>query len=160
MTGAAVIYEAALCCILLVISAIDIRDMKIYNRHIALMSAAGIAARIITDTAQWQFAIAASAFWGMAGAMVLLLIRILSKGGLGGGDVKLGLAIGIWLGSPDILIVLIASFIAAGAFGSILVLLKGRRALHQKIPFGPFLSAGTMLYETGLLGIMTLGGVL
>lgn len=160
MIEADAICEAALFCILLIISVIDVMDMKIYNRHIAIMSVSGIIARITLGPAGWTGAVEASLFWGAAGALVLLLIRILSRGGLGGGDVKLGMAIGIWMGSSDIIIVLMFSFMAAGVFGLLLLLLKGQKVLHMKVPFGPFLSAGALLQEMGFLGFMTLGVVL
>jgi len=83
-----------------------------------------------------------------AGALAVggaLLLLHLSTGGrgLGLGDVKLGVAIGSGLGPLVGLAAIGAAFIGGGAYA--LWLLSRRRArLHDRIPFGPFLAAGTI----------------
>ena len=78
----------------------------------------------------------------LAGGGILLFLRVVSGGGLGGGDVNLGVALGIWLGPAGMLLTLAAAFIAGGLLaGVILLFRRGVRA----IPFGPFLGIGGWL---------------
>lgn len=68
-------------------------------------------------------------------------LYIAARGGLGGGDVKLALAIGVWLGWQAAIIAVWTAFVLGGIAAAIL-LLTGRRGRWEGIPFGPFLSVG------------------
>lgn len=71
--------------------------------------------------------------------------RLTGKEGMGGGDVKLLAMIGAWMGWQSLpLIVLISSLIGA-IIGATFLLLAGK-GLRVRIPFGPFLSLGALLY--------------
>jgi prepilin signal peptidase PulO-like enzyme (type II secretory pathway) len=86
-----------------------------------------------------------AAFLGsLIGLGVMFCIAILSSGGMGGGDVKLGLTIGAFVGWPSIISALAISFLLGGAWGSILILAKKRKKTDY-IPFGPFLALGTLI---------------
>ena len=72
-------------------------------------------------------------------SLLLLFLHLITKGrGMGLGDVKLAVALGLWLGLEKGLIWLILSFIIGGIVASILLLLK-KAKLKTKIAFGPFL---------------------
>jgi leader peptidase (prepilin peptidase)/N-methyltransferase len=74
--------------------------------------------------------------------------------GMGGGDVKLLAMIGAFLGGwkPILFIILTGSFLGC-VVGVPLMLLKGRDSRYA-IPFGPFLSAGAVIYLLWGNGIM------
>jgi leader peptidase (prepilin peptidase)/N-methyltransferase len=86
----------------------------------------------------------------IAGGGVLYLVAFLfevitGKEGMGGGDIKLLAMIGAWMGWRALpLIILLSSltgiFIGGGS------LLMSRQGLGTRIPFGPFLALGTLLY--------------
>jgi leader peptidase (prepilin peptidase)/N-methyltransferase len=80
----------------------------------------------------------------LAGGGLLLLIAVLSRGGMGGGDVKFSFVLGIWLGWPDILLALFLSFVIGGVAGAWL-LVTGSRGRKEMIPFGPFICVGALL---------------
>lgn len=88
-------------------------------------------------------------FWyylvgGAVGFSLLLGIAYISKGGMGGGDVKLYAAIGIALGPWLTLMSLVfASFL--GAFIGYSLILAGRIKKKQPIPFAPFIWMGTLI---------------
>jgi leader peptidase (prepilin peptidase)/N-methyltransferase len=92
--------------------------------------------------------------WGaLVGFGLLLFIAWASRGGMGGGDVKLGLALGAFLGWPNVLIALFLAFFLGAAAGIALILAKRKRR-SDHVPFGPFLvvgSLGTSLWGTKLL---------
>lgn len=78
-------------------------------------------------------------FSGLFASLLLLTIHLITKGkGMGLGDVKLAIALGIWLGWSDSLTWLITSFILGGIISAILLLLR-KANLKTKIAFGPFL---------------------
>lgn len=90
----------------------------------------------------WQSVI--TAFWGVVVASgIFYTIFLVSKGEwIGGGDVKLGVIIGLLLGGP--LMSLLMLFVASslGTIVGLPFLLAGRRKM--RIPFGPFLLAATV----------------
>ena len=79
-----------------------------------------------------------------AGGMPLFVLSVLTRGGLGGGDVKLAAAGGLWLGWQGALLSLaLASWL--GGLLAMILLLSGRRRGRDAMAFGPFLSAGIFL---------------
>ena len=90
---------------------------------------------------------------GAVGFVVMLLIFIISRGGMGGGDVKLSAAVGLWLGVEGTLLFLLLAFIMGGVI-SLLLLVSGVKSKGDAIPFGPFLCLAaflTVLYQAFLL---------
>ena len=76
-----------------------------------------------------------------AGGAPLLAVRVLSRGGLGGGDVKLAAAGGLWLGWQSALLALaLTSWI--GGLAAIVLLVSGRKRAGDEVAFGPFLAFG------------------
>ena len=88
-----------------------------------------------------QVCIGAITMWAL-----LFLVRVLSGGDMGGGDVSLGTTLGLYLGwssSTDVYVALIASFMAGGGVALTLLLLrKADRDTH--FPFGPCLIVGSL----------------
>ncbi|MDO8568394.1 MAG: prepilin peptidase [Dehalococcoidales bacterium] len=82
---------------------------------------------------------------GAAGGFVLLLIpALINPRGMGFGDVKMAGLIGLVTGFPLVFVALMVGIISGGLVAiSLLVLkIKGRK---EVIPFGPFLSMGTIV---------------
>ena len=90
---------------------------------------------------------------GTVGFAVMLVIFVISRGGMGGGDVKLSAAVGLWLGVEGTLLFLLLAFIMGGVI-SLLLLVSGAKSKGDAIPFGPFLCFAafvTVLYQPFLL---------
>ena len=88
-------------------------------------------------------------FGGAVGFVVMLLIFFISRGGMGGGDVKLSAAVGLWLGVEGTLLFLLLAFIMGGVI-SLLLLVSGVKSKGDAVPFGPFLCFAafvTILYQ-------------
>lgn len=64
---------------------------------------------------------------------------------IGGGDVKLAVVLGLWAGTPlkALLLMFLSSVI--GTIFSIPMLMRGKKGLQAKVPYGPFLLAATIL---------------
>jgi leader peptidase (prepilin peptidase)/N-methyltransferase len=80
----------------------------------------------------------------VAGGALLALHLCTRRRGLGLGDVKLGVAIGIGLGAPAALEALGVAFVA-GALGGIGLLVARRAHRRTALPFAPFLAFGTVV---------------
>lgn len=104
----------------------------------------------------------ASPFWGgiamgAAVGLFFLLLIVLTRGrGMGGGDLKLGVLIGLYFGFPLALSSIMLAFFLGFIFAVLLIVL-GKKRFGQTIPFGPFLSLGafiTLLYGPQIMQIM------
>lgn len=78
-------------------------------------------------------------------AIFFILLIIFTQGkGMGWGDVKLGLLMGLILGWPKIILAIMTAFLTGASVGVILILFKNK-GLKSKIAFGPFLVLGTLI---------------
>jgi leader peptidase (prepilin peptidase)/N-methyltransferase len=80
----------------------------------------------------------------LLGGGVFLVIAVLSRGGMGGGDIKFIAMIGAFLGWQAVLATMFLGAFLLTLLGLTLMLVrqKGRRDL---LPFGPFLATGALL---------------
>jgi len=84
-----------------------------------------------------------AAIGGGIGLFLFLLIVIISRGGMGWGDVKMAALIGIVTGY----LVFVALFLAVilGGLVAVVLLLFKLRKRKEGIPFAPYLSLGAMI---------------
>jgi len=78
------------------------------------------------------------------GLGIALLIVLVSRGGMGWGDVKMAALIGLVIGFPLVFFTLIMAAILGGLVAVILLLLKKKRR-KETVPFGPALSVATLV---------------
>ncbi|WP_285765543.1 A24 family peptidase [Peribacillus sp. SI8-4] len=117
----------------------DVTYMLIPDKILLFFMLIFIILRISFPLSPWWDSLAGAAI----GFSLPLLIAVVSKGGMGGGDIKLFAVIGFTLGTKLMLLsFLFASFY--GAFFGIIGMLSG--ALNKKtvIPFGPYIVFGTL----------------
>lgn len=81
----------------------------------------------------------------LAGGLFWVLFQVSSGKWIGGGDVKLGLYIGLLLASPGLSMVYLLASSFLGTFFVLPLLLSRRVSKDSKIPFGPFLMAGAFI---------------
>lgn len=72
-----------------------------------------------------------------------LLVLVTRGKGMGMGDVKLGIPLGLLFGWPEILLLYAAAFVI-GAVAGIGYLMWGKRSQKSPIPFVPFLTTGAL----------------
>ena len=92
----------------------------------------------------------------LVGGGLLYFIAWVSRGGMGGGDIKLAAALGTFLGWANTLVMLGISFLLGGVVGVVLLLL-GRKKRKDPIPFGPFIALATILlilFETPIYRVI------
>lgn len=74
----------------------------------------------------------------------LLATALLSKGGMGGGDVKMAAFVGAFLGFPESLLALFLSSLLGGIW-AVALLITRKATRKSAMKFGPFLSLGAWL---------------
>jgi leader peptidase (prepilin peptidase) / N-methyltransferase len=71
--------------------------------------------------------------------------KITGREGMGMGDVKMLAMIGAWMGWRPLLFIILLSSLAGSLIGGAMLVLS-RQGARARIPFGPFLAIGTLLY--------------
>ncbi len=144
--------------ILIVVFVIDLEHSLILNRVVmpALLCAFLVAALV---PPQWlgtlgPHPVVSAAAGAATGFVLLFIIALVARGGMGWGDVKFAAFMGAATGFPLIFVALFCS-IMLGGIVAIILLVSGRKGRKQAIPFGPFLALGTMI--TLLWGPQILG---
>lgn len=69
------------------------------------------------------------------------LVLVTKGKGIGMGDVKLALPLGLLFGWPDILLVVGSAFVCGAFVGIVLIMMK-KKTMQGTLPFGPFLTFG------------------
>jgi len=133
----------------LVISAIDLEHGIIPDGLSAMLLGTGVLYHFLSFDISFL-----NRLLGMAvGFGLLYLLAVISKGGMGGGDIKLCAGIGLWLGFPGFLYALLAASII-GSLASIALMAIKKKGIKETIPFGPFLMIGFLLmyfYQADIL---------
>ena len=134
-------------CLFIVIFVIDLEHGLILNKVVypSLVVALLLALLPRPWLTQWIVTgIANAAIGGAIGFALFLLIAIVSRGGMGWGDVKLAALIGLATGFPLVFLSIIMGAILGGIVAVAMVIAK-KRQRRQTIPFGPFLAVAAMI---------------
>lgn len=131
------ILNATFIILLLIHTYTDLRSHLLYNNvTLALLTLGLIRSACLGNYAD--------ALWGFGvSAAIMLAIYLVSRGGVGEGDVKLAPVLGLWLGLEQGLLCLLLSFVSGGIIGGILLL--GGWSKKSVVPFGPFLCASAVI---------------
>ncbi|MET3683122.1 leader peptidase (prepilin peptidase)/N-methyltransferase [Alkalibacillus flavidus] len=126
--------------LLVIITISDWHYQIIPDRVLIVFAVIAIALRIWLPTDPWY-----DSFLGaIVGFMLLLVIAMVSRGGMGGGDIKLFAVLGLFLGVEKILVTLMVASIV-GAFIGVSFMVVGRVKRGVPIPFGPFIAFGALV---------------
>lgn len=117
----------------------DIHYMLIPDKILIWFAGLFLLERIIWPLNPWWD----SLLGAVTGFLLLLIIALVSKGGMGGGDVKLYALLGLVLGFKLVLLSFFLSTLFGAVIGGLALLLKIVKR-RQPIPFGPFIAAGTL----------------
>ncbi len=129
--------------LLLAVSSLeDLRRMKIYMPPLYAALAMGILWAIFGDSALFLYRLA-----GLLSGGLLLLLAFFSQEAIGLGDAVLFLALGIWLGLWESLLLLTASLVLAALAGIFLWIRK--KSMKQAFPFVPFVLIAYVLMLGG-----------
>ena len=139
------IFYIGLTSLLLIIAGIDYDHQVIPDPFVMLGLGGGLLYHFIGSIMSHGLGGIVHGFIGLViGGGFLLLIAVLSKGGMGGGDIKLMGMLGFWLGWKLTIIALFFSFLFGGLISIFLLACKIKNK-KDMIPFGPFLCLGTFV---------------
>jgi leader peptidase (prepilin peptidase) / N-methyltransferase len=131
------IVAAVLLATLVVVTAIDLQHQLIPDVITLPGILVGLVANLAIGHVSWLDCVIGI----VVGGGLFLVIILVSRGGMGGGDMKLGAMLGAFLGWKALLFALFAAIVLGGLVG-VAVLVSGLRGRKDPIPFGPFLAAG------------------
>jgi leader peptidase (prepilin peptidase) / N-methyltransferase len=134
---------------LVIITVSDLAYMLIPDKVLLFFGILLIIARAFSPLDPWWDSIIGA----VGGFGILLLIAILSKGGMGGGDIKLFAVLGLVLGIiPTLLTLFLAAFI--GAIVGVIHLRRSKQGRKTPVPFGPSIALAAIIvyfYGTQML---------
>jgi len=134
-------------CLFIVIFVIDLEQGLILNKVVYPSMVVALLLALIPRPwlTQWIVTgIANAAIGGAIGFAIFFLIALISRGGMGWGDVKLAGLIGLATGFPLVFLSIIMGAILGGIVAVAMVIAK-KRQRRQTIPFGPFLAVAAMI---------------
>ncbi|MFC2948649.1 prepilin peptidase [Virgibacillus sediminis] len=134
---------------LMIILVADLVYMQIPNKVLLFFLPFTILIRILVPLDPWWSPI----LGGALGLLITSAIIIISRGGMGAGDMKLFGVLGLILGVEMLMVAFFLSCMIGAVIGFILLAFKvvGRR---QPVPFVPYIVAGTLIayfYGDGLM---------
>lgn len=80
----------------------------------------------------------------LTGGGLFYIIAVFSKGGMGGGDIKMMAMVGALMGWKSALLTTFLGSLTGAVFGVALMIFRGK-GRKTKIPFGPFLALGALI---------------
>ena len=138
--GALLVKYIFLTAVLVVVTFIDLEFYLIPDRIVLFALIGGLPLNLIARDLT-----IVSALSGMLSAGgFLLILAVVSRGGMGGGDIKLAAVIGFYLGWPNGLFSVLLACLLAGFLGMILLMTRLKKR-KDAIPFGPFIVVGTLI---------------
>ncbi len=130
-----------------VIAWIDQHERRIPNRILLLL----LGIRAVILAAEWILVpsmglalLISSALGLLLGGGLFLIAHLISRGGVGMGDVKLFAVIGTYVGAGSIMPLVFLTALAAALYSLVMLALK-KVSMKEEIPFAPFVLAGVIL---------------
>ena len=137
-----------LCAGLLALSIIDLRTMRLPREITYATALIGVPLLVVAAlVARQPHRIGTMCIGAAIAGVFMWLVYVLSRGGLGDGDVRLAPLLGAhlgWLGLGYVPIGLFCGFLLGSIVG-VAAMVVGRAGRRSALPFGPFLAAGTVL---------------
>lgn len=113
---------------------------------------------VIFDRMQLPFALLALPFFllldwqvlnhilaALAGGGIFLVLAGITRGGIGGGDIKLIFVLGLWLGAWKLFYIVQYGFLLSGVVAAVM-LISGIWRHDQRLAYSPYFSAVAILY--------------
>ncbi|TET42371.1 MAG: prepilin peptidase [Dehalococcoidia bacterium] len=136
-------------CLFIVFSVVDLKHGLILNKVLYPGMVVALLIAILLPQPPWipqlwVHGLLNFVLGGAIGFVVFLLLALISRGGIGFGDVKLAALIGLATGFPLVFLALILGAILGG-IAAIILLATKKKGRKEAIPFGPFLAVAAMV---------------
>ena len=135
-------------CLFIVVFVIDLEHELILNKVVYPAMIVALLLALVPQPwlTRWIVVngVANAALGGGVGFAIFLVIAIVSRGGMGWGDVKLVALIGLAVGFPLVLFSIILGAIL-GSIVALALMIAKKRKFRETLPFGPFLALAAMV---------------
>jgi leader peptidase (prepilin peptidase) / N-methyltransferase len=133
-------------CILLILAVIDqekglLLNVIIYPAMVLALVINILLPDVILTTYPPHIGVLNGLLGGAIGFIILLIPALVSRTGMGWGDVKLAGLLGLMTGFPNVFVAIFGGVLIGGIWAGSLLLLK-KKGRKDAIPFGPFLALG------------------
>ena len=143
-----ILYHIITLVFILLFAIYDQRHHKICNKPLLaflIWCLFSIQVAIVAESVSpWYYPLLKSGLGFITGFMILFCVALITKGGVGGGDIKLVAVLGIPFGAAGLLAILFISSVIAMIVLTILDRLNKLDVEH--IPFAPYLFLGSLIY--------------
>jgi leader peptidase (prepilin peptidase)/N-methyltransferase len=131
-------------CLFIVILVIDLEHGLILNKVVYPAMGVAVLISVFLSRTEVVPGLGDAAIGGGIGLVLFLAIVLISRGGMGWGDVKLAALVGLVTGFPLIVVALFLAMISGGVLAAVLLTLRVKQR-GEGIPFAPFLSVATII---------------
>lgn len=126
--------------LLVIITVSDLAYMIIPNRILVIFTVLFLLIRLISPLKPWWDSLVGA----LVGFFLLMFIAFFSRGGMGGGDIKLFFVLGLFFGTKNVLLTLFFASFLGTVYGLILIVLK-KFERKKPIPFAPFITSSALI---------------
>lgn len=126
--------------LLMIITVSDIAYMLIPDKVLLPFAIVLFGLRLFVPLSPWWD----SLLGAVVGFSVLYVIAVVSKGGMGGGDIKLFFVIGLVLGTVNTLLTLFLAALIGSVIG-LIILKRSGKGRKTPVPFGPSIAIAAVL---------------
>lgn len=126
---------------------IDYHEKKIPNKIILIMLIARVVFliyEIVVNLEYWKTVLVYPLLGAAIGGMIMAVAMLISRKGVGMGDVKMFIVIGAFVGSTEILATLFYTILIS-VIGGVMLLITKKAGLKDSVPMAPFACAGIAL---------------
>lgn len=131
-TGMQLFYFVIAIALLVFVTVTDFEQYVIFDSMLLPFAVAGVCYMLHTQLSLTDHLAAA-----LGGGLLFFLLTLLTKGAIGGGDIKLIAALGLWLGIRPLLSVIMYGFLAGGIAALFLLITKQKKR-HDFFAYGPY----------------------
>lgn len=101
-------------------------------------------------TLQMQFPFGEHIAAALGGGLLFFLLTVLTKGAIGGGDIKLVAAMGLWFGYQSLLTIIMYGLLAGGT-AALLMLIAKQKQRNSYFAYGPYFALSGIGILLGLI---------
>ena len=147
-TMPALLYLLVAISLLLFMTITDFEQQVILNEMVFVFALLGLCYTLHLQLSLQNHLLAA-----LGGGLLFLFLAFISRGAVGGGDIKLIAALGLWLGIKALITVIIYGAIAGG-IAALLLLLSKKIKRKQYLAYGPYFALSAVGIMLDLLRIL------
>ena len=147
-TDAQLFYFTIAIVLLSFVTVTDFEQYVIFDSMLLPLTVAGVC-----YTLHMQMPITEHIAAALGGGLLFLLLAVLTKGAIGGGDIKLIAALGLWLGVRPLITVIAYGFIAGG-IAALFLLVTKQKQRNSYFAYGPYFALSGIAMLMGWLKML------